>query len=249
MDGWKVLERAKSKRQTEPRTKEKSEAEHLFQCGTMTQISPQDTFRTLLSFLKSEPLNWLAVPLHCPSLASAEHRDKFMKRAPDMVRVMESEIFYNGGLKGWHLHGDHYESYPIRDLDQFIYDLSYLLSLYEVRTGGWQSEFQAHAFSEAVRHLKLFIIGVRMYKGKRAMQPFKTIMSQLKTIGKEVSTKPDSPLNVSKSALKQELVDIFHRHIQAPSAKETMAIRSAELLMSFNISATPEGMRDYFKNK
>ena len=81
------------------------------------------------------------------------------------------------------------------------------------------------------------------------MQPFKTIMSQLKTIGKEVSTKPDSPLNVSKSALKQEVVDIFHRHIQAPNAKETMALRSAELFRSFNISATPEGMRDYFKNK
>ena len=98
--GWKVLERAKSKRQTEPRTKEKSEAEHLYQCGTMTQISPQDTFNTLLSFLKSEPLNWLSVPLHCPSLASAEGRDKFLKLAPTMVKVMESEIFYQGGLKG-----------------------------------------------------------------------------------------------------------------------------------------------------
>ena len=55
--GWKVLERAKSKRQTEPRTKEKSEAERLFQCGPVTQISPQAIFNTLLSFLKSEPLN------------------------------------------------------------------------------------------------------------------------------------------------------------------------------------------------
>ena len=40
--GWKVLEGAKSKRQTEPRTKEKSEAERLFQCGTMTKKQPWD---------------------------------------------------------------------------------------------------------------------------------------------------------------------------------------------------------------
>jgi hypothetical protein len=241
MDGWKVLERAKSKRQTKPRVKEISEAERLFQCGPVTRISPHAIFNTLLSFLKSEPLNWLSVPYCVPSLASAEGQDKFSKLAPTMVRVMESEIFYRGGLKGRHLHGDHYESYPIRDLDQFIYRLSYLLNIYAIKIKpGWPSTYQAHYLSEAVRNLEMYATGVRLYKGRRAAQPFKTVLSNLKTCEKQILAKPDKPRSASKSAIKKEITDIFCEHIQAPGT--IIADQVSELLTLFGVETTPSSI-------
>ena len=95
------------------------------------------------------------MPYCVPSLASAEGRDRVLKLAPTMVKVMESGIFYEGGLKGAASPGGglKYKIIPIRNLDQFIYELSYFLWLYEAGTNGWPSEFHVHTFSEAVRHL------------------------------------------------------------------------------------------------
>lgn len=216
----------------------------------MIQISPQDTFKTLLSFLKSEPLNWFAVPLHCPSLVSKENQDKFLGFAPTIIKVMESGIFYNGGLKGADNPGNglQYESHPIKDLDQFIYDLAYALYL-EVGSTDYPSDFQQYSFSEGMRHLKWFVSLVRWHKGKRAAEQMKKAVSTLETLARNIETKKNLTPNVSKPAIKKQIVDIFLEHIQVPTPRSIMADRAADLLNAFDISATPEGMREYFKNK
>jgi hypothetical protein len=209
-------------------------------------LSPQEQFDLLLLHLRSEQdekkpagPNYL-LGIISSLLLSEKDKRRFLAISPIAIKIMESGIFYGGGLKGWYLRGDHYESYPIRDLGQFIYDLSHLLDIYEMEVTGWDSELQVYFFSEGVRYLKLFTTGVRMFKGKRAAQPFKTMLRDLKSLEKEVSAKPDSPPRVSRSALKQQVADIFYGHIQAPGT--IIADQVSELLTLFGIETTPSSI-------
>jgi hypothetical protein len=209
--------------------------------GKMVQISPQDAFNTLLSFLKSKPLNWLIAALHVPALAEDEGRNKFMMLQPTAVKIMESGIFLEGGLKGQA--GD--RPYPIPDLAQFIYALSYRLFVHEMNE--YPEEFQSQLFSKGIYHLKLFTSGVRSFKGRRAAQRFKTMLDNLDAIEKEIQAKTCKPRKVSIPKLKREIADIFCDHIKAP--KYIIADLAAALLKEFDISATPEGVRDSLKER
>jgi hypothetical protein len=211
----------------------------------MNQVSSQDSFKTLLSFLKTESLNWLAVLFHVPSLASKEKQEEFLIVRATMTKVMESGIFTHGELLGYTGSGP----YPVPDLAQFIYELSYRMLMYEkVDTmAEYPQKIQEHFFFEGVRHLKLFLTGVREFKGKRVANKFKTMLNRLKNLEEEILTEPDKPRNISKAELKKEILDIFCEHINAP--KDIIADWSAVLLNAFQIPATHEGMRDLLKKK
>lgn len=230
--GWEVLERAKSKKQTKPQTKEQSE------------------FDGLHDFIKNydgTSVNWL--PFLTYGLGfMGEEREKFINVfRPEALTIMESAIFYGGGLKGGHLYGNHYEFYHIENLQQFIYKLSKLINRYKTRVSGWPSDFQTDCFAKGMEHLKIFWMGVQMFKGKQVAKPFKTMLRALMSLEKGVSDKPDIKPKVSRSALKQKVVNICCEHIQAPDS--IMSKRIAELLMVFDIPATPEGIRELFKKK
>jgi|GEM_PF-3406848 hypothetical protein len=162
----------------------------------------------------------------------------------EALKIMESGIFDNGGLNSIYSH----DPVLIENIDQFIYDLSELLSWYETKIAGWTPGYQ-YIFSDGVRDLEAFATAIRIFKGKRWARKFTTVLDKLKTLEKEIQAEPESPPGVSMPALKQDVAETFHRHIKVPNTKEIMATRSAELLNAFDISATPEGMREYFKNK
>jgi hypothetical protein len=223
--GQEVLERAKSRKQTKPQTEEQSK------------------FDGLHDFIKNYDgtgINWL--PFITYGLGFMGEGDERLIKAlrPVALKIMESAIFYGGGLKSGCKSGNYYESYPIEDLSQFIYELSRLLDRYETRVSGWPSETQEYFFSEAVRNLKVFMAGVYIFKGRRAEQPFKTALSNLKTIKKKVLAKPDITPQMSKSKLKKDVADIFRKHIQAP--RTIIADRVSELLALFEIKTSPSAI-------
>jgi hypothetical protein len=177
----------------------------------------------------------------------AEQAEQLIKALrPVALKIMESGIFYDGGLKGWHLCENHYKFHPIKDLNQFIYELSNLLYMHKLFLR-WSPKREGSYFSKGVEYLELFEVGVQIIKGRRAAQLFRTALRNLKTIEKEISAKPDLPPKPSKPALKQKVVDIFRKHIKAPAS--IMSERIAKLLAVFDISAAPGGIGDLFKKK
>ncbi len=171
--------------------------------------------------------------------------EKLVPLSPIAIKIMESGIFDNGGLNAVYSP----QPVPIKDRYQFIYDLAWLLWTYENKKSGYPSEFQKEGFSMGMEHLRIFTMGVQMFKGRRAAQPFKTAQNKLKILERKIKDKPDTPPDVSGAQLKKDMADIFWNHIQATRAKEIMATRSADLLNTFNIPASAEGMREYFKGR
>lgn len=231
------------------------------------QHTPKQHFEALQNFIKeekSEPElcspdiksqgHWLRVAW-CgltPSPWTTENRFKCLMLKSTAIKIMEeSGIFYEGGLKGADYPGGdlRYESHPIKDLDQFIYDLAWYFYIYEQNISGYTPELQAYLFSEIMRYLKLLKSDVERFKGKREARRVETLLGKLDKLKTELEAKPVISSDVSKPQIKRQVADIFLKHIQAPNTKETMAARSADLLNVFNISATQEGMREYFKNK
>jgi hypothetical protein len=232
-------------------------------------ISPEDRFKSLLNFLESgHPfthsglfLNQLVqggliraedmifVRAGLPFLDSPKHRHQLLALQEIATKIMRSEIFYEGGLKGYQLgfNPETYESHPIQDLDQFIYGLAKSIDLYWVKIEGYPIEFQEAKFDEALAHLSTYIAGVKIFKGKGEVGKFRTLLRELQKLKRGVTAKPDKKIRVPKSQTKQKIADAFLKHIQAP--KDILAERSAQLLREFYISAEKEGMREYFKNK
>jgi hypothetical protein len=222
--GWEAIEKAKSRKQSKPQTKEQSD------------------FDNLHDFIKNygTSTNWVQSLTFGLGGMGRESETLIKAFRPVALKIMESAIFYGGGLRGGHLYGNHYESYHIEDLHQFIYKLSNLIDRYETSISGWPSETQEYWFSEAVRYLEVFMAGVYIFKGRRAEQPFKTALSNLKTIKKEVLAKPDIVPRMSKSKLKQDVADIFRKHIQAPGT--IIGDRVSELLALFEIKTSPSAI-------
>jgi hypothetical protein len=157
---------------------------------------------------------------------------------------MKSGIFYKGGLDAKTRH----DPYPIQGLDQFIFDLAMALHYYQIRTEeGYPLEFQEEKFDEALAHLMTYIAVVKIFKGTGEAGRFKTLVKKLTDLKKEVIAKPDKKIRVSKSKIKEHVAAAFRKHVQAPG--DCMAERSAQLLDKFGMSATADGMREYFKNK
>jgi ribosomal protein L31E len=160
------------------------------------QISPEKRFTILLALLKLGPTAHAfypeedfarqAVCAGLPLLASPEQRCYFLTTLkPIAIKIMESGIFINGGLKGNILSQDPiiYDFYPIENIDQFIFGLASVLYRHEMRMSTeYPLAFQCFTFIEAERKLNLFISDVEIWHGKRAAQPLKTKLKELKAL-------------------------------------------------------------------
>ncbi len=209
--------------------------------------NPQEYFDVLHAFIKTGSTGTGDTLLYVHPFLMGKHSKHVSelgkKLRPVALKVMESGIYWEGGLK---TSFTPYESHPIPDLTQFIYELSELLYMYEAFLK-WRPEREEYYFSKGIEYLDTFSIGVRMFKGRRAAQRYETALRNLKDLVKEIMAKPDLPSKQSRSDLKQEVVDIFRKHIQAPHI--TLSERISELLTVFDISTTPEGIRNLFKKK
>jgi hypothetical protein len=174
-----------------------------------------------------------------------------MKDAPSEVlsisiKIMEQEkIFEKGGLSPIYSP----QPIPIENLRKFIYDLANLLWLYEQKMSGYDSKIQDECFIKGGEYLRIYTSGVQMFKGRRTAKPFTTTLKKIINLKQKMLDKPDIPPGLKEYEIKRQVAEIFWNHIKTPNTKEVMAARSADLLNAFNISATLEGMREYFKNK
>jgi len=140
-----------------------------------------------------------------------------------------------------------YESYPIKDLDQFIYDLAWCFYLYEQSISGYDPELQAYLFSEIMRELKLLRRNVERFKGKRNARKRGTLLDKLGNVKREIGAEPGIYNNVSKPKIKKRVAGIFRNHIQAPGI--IIAERVGELFGLFWIKRTPDAIRRKPSNK
>jgi hypothetical protein len=219
------------------------------------QVSLEQRFDNLLAFFERiEPFipeedpnlkascAYQAAGTGLPLLASPSKRNTLYLLKPIVIKIMRSGIFYRGGLKGWHLHEDIYESYPIEDLDQFIFDLSVPLWTLENKKSGYDLEMHEYFLSEGMKSFLSFIGEVEIFKGLRPARRLKTKLTALENLANEVLAKPDlSKPSVSKPQVKQKVFDIFRKHIKAPDSKIAEGV--AELLSIFGIQRTPEAIR------
>jgi hypothetical protein len=193
------------------------------------KLSPQEQFDSLLTLFKT----FLDID---PSYGVAH----------TAIKVMGSGIFYQGGLRGAANPGVglEYEIIPITDIDRFIYDLAFCLSK---RDAEYLDEQVKEGFAKIICNLFVLSKFVKEAKGKLLSNKLLKAWRKLMDLEQEIESKPVSPRKASKPQIKKEIAVIFNAHIQRPGT--TKADRAAELLNVFGISATPEGMRDYFRNK
>ena len=220
-------------------------------------LTPKQHFDSLLNFIKAEepgpkpfPISsdghWFRVAwcgLTASPWTGEDGCERLMLKSTVMKIMEESEIFYNGGLKGADYPGGdlRYDSYPIKDLDQFIYDLAWCFYMYEKNISGYDPKLQAYLFSEIMRYLELLKNDVKRFKGKRNAGKIGTLLDKLEKVKMEIEAEPGLPPNVSKPQIKKEVADIFRNHIQAPGT--IIAERVAELLGIFGIKRTPSAIR------
>jgi hypothetical protein len=266
---WRALEKARSKSPTPNHPPNTSLSDPV-------QISPEKRFNNLLDFLNlsSIPHDFNPEETCLPFLASPEHRRYFMTVLKLIaIKIMESGIFFKGGLKG-NIPSHNptiYDPYPIENIDQFIFGLASVLHRHEMGKE-YPSGDQWFTFAEAERKLKLFISGVEIWKGKRPAQPLKTLLNKLKALAWETEAKPDDfePTSLeifaretairwnvdveidktSKGArltTKKEIAGIFVKHIKAPGT--VISDRVEELLNLFGIEAKSETIRKKLPKK
>ena len=153
-------------------------------------LTRADAFDTLLQILKKpvdtplDTVGLLAFPKHIPPLID-------MINIPTAIKIMESEIFYEGGLKGAANPGGgkSYESHPIQDLPVFILSLAMLLNFsFLVRDPAWKEKQVKEGFDKISSELLLLIPIVRRTKGIRWGNKIENIMQSFKALAQVYHT-------------------------------------------------------------
>jgi hypothetical protein len=297
--GRKVLERVKSKDNKKSQQDTAKPPTYLFDFlndlynppFVPINIPPEQRFKNLLDFFKSGEIGLenkarelvtqygpvravqsVLAGLAFPALP--ERRRRLQRLMPIATKVMESGIFFKGGLKGASNPSprEQYESFAIQDLDQFILDLASVLYLHE-RGEEYPSAFQSGTFFEAVKSLELYILGVEIWKGKRAAQRLKSKLEDLQDLAWKTEAKPNlhRPRSLEmfaremgimcgvvpeidyenskgpRLATKRKVVGIFIKHIKAPGT--IIAERVTYLLDLFGIKAKFYAIRKMLPKK
>jgi len=220
----------------------------------LKQLSPQEYFETLLEILKQPVYREFSTSTSLSRLIEfTGQRDKFPDIlepiAPTTIKIMESGIFHKGGLKGAPLvlGGGDYESFYIKEVGPFVFKLAFLID--------WSLRFadSAHmeeqvkkGFDDIQSRLSGLVYLVRRVKGPGKGKQLERAVQRLKDLEQKtmaIKTKPrPKPYEIKKAVAR-----LFLKSVEGP--KDLLMERAAELLNQFDISATPEGMREILKKK
>jgi hypothetical protein len=120
--------------------------------------NPQEDFDVLHAFVKTGSTGTGDTLLYVDPFLMGEHSEHISelgkKLRPVALKVMESGIFWKGGLK---TSFTPHESYPIPDLTQFIYELSDLLHMHQAFLR-WRPEREDKLVSNIFSNLQLLSV-------------------------------------------------------------------------------------------
>ncbi|MGD0400437.1 MAG: hypothetical protein ABSC04_16150 [Syntrophobacteraceae bacterium] len=203
-----------------------------------------ENFLTLLKTPVAEPIAFslLQPPSSLLSLKTMFDRPKdevFESYVPTAIKIMESGIFYEGGLKGWI--GEK-EPFPIRDIRVFVLGLAVVLAILDMRLDeSKRREFIRTKLDSASQSIQLLKDLVGWQYGKQISRQLTSL--QRKFLDLQNAVLAQAPMNPKrmKSKIKQWVAKIFASHIDAPHI--ILAERASELLTAFGIQAGSDSIR------
>jgi len=213
----------------------------------MDQVSPQEKFKQLIKLLKM-PVAIVPASTLERAVMGYRNRDEFLDdHAPTAIKIMESGIFYEGGLRSSLevsvVSGKAcYDSYSIRNLEEFVYALAMFFDVIEKQLSlSQQQSIIDGEFQKADRSIERLIPIVSQLRGKRNSNRLKRVQEELADIRDRILNERDTTPRHPNSNVKQAVAELFARHINAPD--KIIADRVSELLTSFEIKTGSESIR------
>jgi len=208
----------------------------------MDQVTPHEKFERLLAHLK-KPVA-LTKPMSTLEAAVMGYRikDEFLEdHIPTIIKIMESGIFYQGGLKSGYWANES-TSIPIRDLETFVFSLAFLFDEFKrLHSLPEQQSVMDREFETIDAILKCLIPIVSTFYGKRNSNLLTQIQKKLENARNKISKETATVPKRFSSKTKQAIAKIFIEHINAPD--DTIAERAAGLLTCLGIGTGKELMR------
>ena len=164
------------------------------------------------------------------------------------VKIMESGIFYKGGLKGTTL--DMYdrdlEVHTIDALLDFVLEVaSNLQTFIDTKDIQGRERWIREQFESLEKQFNRLLSTVRVYKGGRAAQIVENNRKDMLKLQEDILQRPNKTPKLQD--IKMDITIIFHKFVKAP--KMIIAERVSDLLNYFGIYAKSESVREKRKNK
>ncbi len=171
-------------------------------------------------------------------------KDQFLDaHAPTAIKIMESGIFFGGGLKGQSLGKNRYEQYPISNLEGFVYGLAMIFDLLEKQfsSSDQQSIIEAE-FQTMNRSIGCLIPVVRRLHGKRNSNRLLRVQKEFADIRDNILHETGTALKRPNSNIKQLVAELFEKFVNT-APKTIIADSASELLTHFGINAGSSSIR------
>jgi hypothetical protein len=162
----------------------------------------------------------------------------FQVMLPTAIAIMESDIFYEGQLKGKRLTGgkNRFKLYPINDFQRFLWSIAAPFEpAISMGVSALCLEEPPRMFDKLLEDLADMTCLAEIYKGKRVAKRMAAIGKELEDIKKDISsniTPPANPIGIVK--IIDHLISTFKAHIpDAPD--QTIANSISDLLQKYDM--------------
>jgi len=169
-------------------------------------------------------------------------------RAELILRIMESGIFYRGGLRGGQLDfdGKIFEVHHIQSLEDFVVEAVNSLDAFSyAKDIQGRENWIREEFKCIEKKFDKLLPTVRLYKGGRAAQKLERKRKELSLLQEDILQRHSKTPKLPD--IKKDLAAIFHKYAKAP--KVIIAERISDLLNYFGIDAKMESIRKKLRNK